>query len=481
VTDRAKKRSFEGDLAETRQQLVLHDVVVSYSRRDGDRVRPFVQELQEAGVSVWIDQKDIDGAQPWGQKIAEAIDTCKVLLFMASPASITSKGVIREVALAYDAEKTILPLHLEPVELPTALRYQLAGIQHIEVYPDGDDRACLNAVLRSLRGLGVTVSAPSKRPRSQMLVGQSDADQASLMPAPGKDPSQSPASEGARSPTPTPTPTPTSRTRWRLNDWWAILLGLAAAIVLVGAFAVVRHSSGNTTGTTGTDPTTGGSTGGSPPPAFPAPPTEATSYVQLGKKTVDVLSLRNGPGGKVQTVLPQGTGGIRRIGRPTRDGWQNVDVDGLTGWVYASYLRDGSGIAPTNRAAVVQSLGYNPVRTTPGPEDFVAIVADRDEAGLGHLEVVLFFQGDHLLGIDGLPARGIGTVTFDAATATVAVPYMLFDGRGAATRAGKTAVAHFERSELGMRLVGTMPPVDPAVADEAQADASYPASVTGHR
>src|SRR5262245_1619098 len=114
----SNQRSEAGSGPDTIVQRAVHDVVVSYSRSDADRVRPVVRRLEEAGVAVWLDRDDIAGARLWGAEIAAAIDSCKVLLFMASSASIVSKGVIREVAVAYDAEKAILPLHLEPITLP---------------------------------------------------------------------------------------------------------------------------------------------------------------------------------------------------------------------------------------------------------------------------------------------------------------------------------------------------------------------------
>jgi len=49
------------------------EVFVSYSRSDRDRVLPWVQLLQQAGISLWMDESDITGARLWRQEIAEAL------------------------------------------------------------------------------------------------------------------------------------------------------------------------------------------------------------------------------------------------------------------------------------------------------------------------------------------------------------------------------------------------------------------------
>lgn len=130
------------------------EVFISYSSKDRERVFQLVQRFREAGVSVWIDQGNIDGALLWGQEIVDAIESCKVLILFASSESVNSHNVFKEVALASENNKSILPLYLERVVIPKAMRYQLAGIQHIELFR-GNDRDNFEAILRSLVRLGV--------------------------------------------------------------------------------------------------------------------------------------------------------------------------------------------------------------------------------------------------------------------------------------------------------------------------------------
>src|SRR2546425_3251771 len=128
------------------------EVFISYARTDRDQVLPWVRQLQEAGVSLWLDERDIDAAHLWTQEIIDAIRACTVLLLLLSPASAASEHVVREVTFALEQHKRILPLVLEPVALPSNLQYPLTGLQQIELF-HGDPEQKRIALLRALTRL----------------------------------------------------------------------------------------------------------------------------------------------------------------------------------------------------------------------------------------------------------------------------------------------------------------------------------------
>lgn len=133
-----------------------YDVCISYSSRDRDRILVMAEQLRGAGVSVWIDQGGIDAAALWTAEIVKAIDGCKVLLLALSTSAAESPNVVKEVSLALDRKKHILPVNLEPVEVPVALRYPLAGIQHVDLFGDKAQEN-FGTVVRALARLGVPV------------------------------------------------------------------------------------------------------------------------------------------------------------------------------------------------------------------------------------------------------------------------------------------------------------------------------------
>ena len=133
------------------------EVFISYASKDRERILDLVDRLDAAGVSVWIDQMSIEGATMWSQEIVAAIRNCKLLILAISENSTDSENVVKEVALASEGRKRILPVYLAQAEIPESMAYQLAGIQRVEFY-EGCEEVALQAVIRALAKLGVTVS-----------------------------------------------------------------------------------------------------------------------------------------------------------------------------------------------------------------------------------------------------------------------------------------------------------------------------------
>jgi adenylate cyclase len=138
------------------------EVFVSYSRSDKDRVLEVTAKLRAAGVSVWVDQTGIDGATMWGEQIVNALEGAKVLMLMVTESAVHSQNVAKEVVLISERKGHILPVHLEPTQIPPALKYQLAGIQHIEYFAGSDSGEGLKAILRSLERIGVKIAPPAE-------------------------------------------------------------------------------------------------------------------------------------------------------------------------------------------------------------------------------------------------------------------------------------------------------------------------------
>ena len=81
-----------------------------------------------------MDESDIHGATMWTKEIVEAIRASSVFILAISRHSTGSKNVVKELALASEREKIILPIYLEQCDIPETMEYQLAGIQNIALY-----------------------------------------------------------------------------------------------------------------------------------------------------------------------------------------------------------------------------------------------------------------------------------------------------------------------------------------------------------
>ena len=130
------------------------DVFISYSRENQQDVIKLVEYLRGQGLAVWMDESDIHGATMWTKEIVEAIRASSLFILAISRHSTGSKNVVKELALASEREKIILPIYLEQCDIPETMEYQLAGIQNIALYTL-DKAKAYEFVHQTIRRLGV--------------------------------------------------------------------------------------------------------------------------------------------------------------------------------------------------------------------------------------------------------------------------------------------------------------------------------------
>ena len=127
---------------------------LSYSRADRGTVAHFDAELQRAGIDGWRDVEGIRGGEQWRTEIVEAIQHADAFVLFVSPAAMRSDNVRRELTVAEEDHKPIVPVLIEPSQVPEYFRYSLAGLEYIDVPALGSDEAFsrLHAALVALDG-----------------------------------------------------------------------------------------------------------------------------------------------------------------------------------------------------------------------------------------------------------------------------------------------------------------------------------------
>jgi tetratricopeptide (TPR) repeat protein len=133
------------------------DVFVSYKSEDRPRILDIERHLERAGVSIWRDQKDIPGGDDWKAAVVAGIKSCKVLVVICTQAALESANVQQELSVNWDyckPRKPIVPLLLEPINVPDALQYCLAGRQFIQVH-DRPEAVWVPELLRALASKGI--------------------------------------------------------------------------------------------------------------------------------------------------------------------------------------------------------------------------------------------------------------------------------------------------------------------------------------
>jgi hypothetical protein len=100
-------------------------VFISYSHEDHEFVSRLAIDLEDRGADVWIDKMDLHAGTQWRERITQGVQECTVFVPVVSPESLESEWASREVSMAIQYDKPILPLLYRPAQLPERLsRYQ---------------------------------------------------------------------------------------------------------------------------------------------------------------------------------------------------------------------------------------------------------------------------------------------------------------------------------------------------------------------
>ncbi len=124
----------------------MPDIFISYSSHDRAHALNLVERLRAEGYEVWIDKHGIEASTNWSAEIANALTDARSVLFLLSSGALASRNVAKELALAAELDKHIIPIELETVKLSGDFLYHLSGVQRV---PISDADAILRALKRS--------------------------------------------------------------------------------------------------------------------------------------------------------------------------------------------------------------------------------------------------------------------------------------------------------------------------------------------
>jgi len=133
---------------------------ISYSRVNLEIVQKLRQDLQNAGIDIWIDQVGLTPGTPdWDQALRDAISKASAVLFIASPDSRRSPYVRDEIALAKDAKKPIYPLWVDGNNWLDCVPMGLGSTQNVDLRDDAYHKN-LPRLIGTLGGQTATAQEP---------------------------------------------------------------------------------------------------------------------------------------------------------------------------------------------------------------------------------------------------------------------------------------------------------------------------------
>jgi len=125
---------------------------VSHATEDGPAAVDVTAELERRGAGTWLATRDIQVGENYAAQIHDAIVESSHLVVLLSPASIASVHVQREVNLALDQGKALLPVVVSQdpnlmSTLPAQWKYWLGVVQ---VVPYSGAANAVDVLLRSI-------------------------------------------------------------------------------------------------------------------------------------------------------------------------------------------------------------------------------------------------------------------------------------------------------------------------------------------
>src|SRR6266550_3579590 len=158
-----------------------YDLFISHSSADADTAQALVADFENRNITCWMAPRDIPMGSSYHEEIVQAIENSRAVLLLFSNAANKSEHVLREVELAAQGKKPILPLRIDVSEPAGGLRYMLANKQWVERKALGNRLVdTIEQLLAGARPIHTGVDTVERRPAeppkkkphvSPMLIG----------------------------------------------------------------------------------------------------------------------------------------------------------------------------------------------------------------------------------------------------------------------------------------------------------------------
>jgi formylglycine-generating enzyme required for sulfatase activity len=114
-------------------------IFISFASVDAEIARRVVASLESSGLSCWLAERDIAPASSYPVAITEAVKNSGAVLLVLTEAANQSPHVAREVEMAFNARRPILPLRIGSALPSSDLQYFLSRSQWLDAGAELDD------------------------------------------------------------------------------------------------------------------------------------------------------------------------------------------------------------------------------------------------------------------------------------------------------------------------------------------------------
>ena len=148
-----------------------YDIFISYSRSDHAIVDTFVQRLESAGYKVWIDRTGVYSGSQFKSMIVQAIEDSMVFLFFSSKDSNSSPWTAKEIGIAVNRQKPIIPIKLDDTPYNRSVEFDLIDLDFVGYKNKSSREQECNKLMRTLENiLGKKQPLPMSKEEKKDLI-----------------------------------------------------------------------------------------------------------------------------------------------------------------------------------------------------------------------------------------------------------------------------------------------------------------------
>ena len=143
------------------------DVFISYSTKNLDVAEAIVKEFEANGISCWYAPRNIMPGEEWVSAITHGLEQCKTLVLIYTDESNESRQVMNEVAVAFNAGKTIVPFRLTESKMSSEFEYYLTRVHWL----DGTNKSHSESIVELRKYVGILLSDVDHLDKTPNLTG----------------------------------------------------------------------------------------------------------------------------------------------------------------------------------------------------------------------------------------------------------------------------------------------------------------------
>lgn len=140
---------------------MAHDLFISYSRKDEGIVKKLCSFFEKYDLTYWIDQQGINLSEDYKERIAQGIYESDVFLFIWTENSNDSAETAREIAIAQEYDKKIVPFKVGEFRPSFKLVYDLPRLQRVNATVNNIDASIKELIERLLEAKQQAAIPPS--------------------------------------------------------------------------------------------------------------------------------------------------------------------------------------------------------------------------------------------------------------------------------------------------------------------------------